>query len=198
MNYFYIFSLIVAILFSLSPSSMTDWNHVTTKEGIEVYTKNDSEGRNWTKLVTSVNARPADVIKYASDVTKFNEWIYACSEAKLLEKTDNSSIYYYVTDLPFPLTDRDAVIERRASRDVSKGSYSSHSKLSSKHETSTKLVRLQDFEAIWFFEDLPDGRTKLTYEVYVNPGGNIPTWLADKFSSNGPFKSIQNLKMHFE
>ena len=188
---------IVLLLSTLPSFLVNDWNYISTKDGIDIYSKHDIEDRNWTKLVATINGKPTEVMEYASDVTRFNEWIYACSEAKILEKGDNTSVYYYVTDLPFPLTDRDAVIKREVFQSGT-NSYSSRSILTTSHSVTSKLVRLEGFEAIWFFDALPNGKTKLTYELFANPGGNIPTWVAEKFSSNGPFRSIQNLKAHFE
>ena len=43
-----------------------------------------------------------------------------------------------------------------------------------------------------------DSKLKVNYVIHVDPGGQIPTWIANLFSTQGPYETFKNLKDRLE
>ena len=190
--YIKIFTSLVFGLLILS-FSWNDWEHVESKNGIHVYKKIDKKGHSWSKLECEIKASPQEIFDFTGIVETLNSWVYGCESTKLLTKDKNTTIYHIVTDMPYPMTDRDAVIKKEVTFHDS-GKISSHSMSCDNYPENSKYVRIPEFEAIWIFQPIEHNKTKVIYEVYANPGGTIPDWVLNRFSTVAPFKTMENLK----
>jgi hypothetical protein len=56
-----------------------------------------------------------------------------------------------------------------------------------------KYVRMQNMYGLWQANALEDGSSEVTYTGSGNPGGNLPTFLANKELVSSMFKTFQNL-----
>lgn len=191
------FLFITLCAFLLSSFTFDEWRLVEAKEGISVFHKVDSSKKSWTKLETEINAPINKILDFTADIENFTNWVYACNEARTLEQRDNVTYYYTVTDLPYPLSDRDIIIKRVVDYNKKTGVYKSTSTVDDTHKIKSDHVRITEYAGFWSFIPISPTRTKLVYEVHVNPGGNIPVWIQDMVSTKGPFKTMHSLKSRF-
>jgi hypothetical protein len=50
-----------------------------------------------------------------------------------------------------------------------------------------------------FWKLVPKGdATEVTYQVHTEPGGSVPSWLANKFVVEAPFNTLKHLKARAE
>lgn len=164
------------------------------KDGIERFERREEPNDYlWTKLVTIINVPIDEVTDFTKRIDKLMNWVYACEETRLIEDNGEDVVYYIVTAMPFPMTNRDAVIKKKITKDSLTGIIHSISETYDQYEYESELVRIPRFKAIWVFEPLENGQTKISYEFSADPGGSIPEWLKVKYASHGPMKSLENL-----
>jgi len=59
-------------------------------------------------------------------------------------------------------------------------------------------VRVAQVEGFWKLVPKGDNQTEVTYQVHTEPGGSVPSWLANKFVVDAPFNTLKALKEHAE
>ena len=55
------------------------------------------------------------------------------------------------------------------------------------------MVRVSELSGEWIFEKIHDNQTKVTYRIKTNPGGSIPTTLANNTAKSMPYNTIKGL-----
>jgi hypothetical protein len=56
------------------------------------------------------------------------------------------------------------------------------------------MVRVRKGSGFWELEEDSIGNVKVIYQFHGEPGGEIPSWLANTFVVTHPFKVLENLK----
>lgn len=191
-------AILLIISFSLTSFEIDKWELKESVDGIDVYTKIDDQNKHWSRLECVMNATPDEVVKFASKIEYLNSWVYGCASSQVLSENNNITIYHIVTDMPFPISDRDIIIKKERFFDHQTGIYSSILSKDSEFDYPTEYLNVEDFQANWKYIPLENGKTKVIYEVYADPGGSIPNWLVEKFSSKGPYKSLENLRSRWD
>jgi hypothetical protein len=103
---------------------------------------------------------------------------------------------YQRLDAPWPVADRDLVVRGSFRVDEDR-----HQVVSSfKSVTSTRMpprdgvVRVTELKGFYQLTALDGGRTRVVYQVYSDPGGSLPRWLARKAAEKIPAETITTLK----
>lgn len=191
------FLSLVIISFTVLSFTATDWTFVESQDGIDVFERVDHSSKKWFRLSTVIDFPMEGILSFTSNIEKLPEWVYACRETKTLNQNEHELTYYSVTDMPFPMSDRDVVIRKVVIRDFENKTYKSISTDSKDFDIKSNYVRISNFEAIWYFEELSDTTTRVTYDMYVNPGNSLPDWIKDWVIRIGPMKTLINLKNKF-
>jgi hypothetical protein len=58
------------------------------------------------------------------------------------------------------------------------------------------VVRMAQVDGRWEFEER-DGRTSLSLELHIDPGGAVPGWLANRRIVGTPQRMLLNLEREF-
>ncbi len=183
-------TIILLPFFSLGDP--TDWVLKKNEKGIAVYTRYAESSRlKEIRVVTEVKSSLSAIVALLLEIKNYPNWIYACSEASLLNVINNHEQYQYqVTHLPWPLSNRDVV---------------SHLKIEQEEETKIVTVantgepdyipqkkgsvRVEHFQSNYKLTPLPGGKVKVEFELFVDPGGNIPAWLINANIVAAPYKT---------
>ncbi len=64
------------------------------------------------------------------------------------------------------------------------------------------MVRVQTMSGYWEFMPVVSGgensgKVKVTYELSLDPGGNLPKWLVNTLAVDLPFHTLKNLRQPF-
>lgn len=149
------------------------------------------ELRGQTRLTGSLNA----VMALLKDAGYNNHWVFRSGGARVLQSSGYEQSYVYgVVDAPWPMQDRDTVV---------RFDYAQHPvtrivtiKISNHPEFIPHrpgLVRVPDFGGFWQLRPLPGGHVDVIYQVHGNPGGWVPTWLANYAAQISVSQTLSNM-----
>ncbi len=170
------------------------WNFVKEEEGIKIYTRN--EGSNSMKSYKGLMLISAPIEKVCSMVgnaRNFDWWGEDFSNIRVLGYEDNKYVrYYYIYDMPWPLTDRDLAVEATVKTNSVTGEYKVISKpLLKVVPENPDLVRIKNYWQTWTIQPLDKGYVSITLEGFVDPGGNVPGWLYNMLSTEMPLRTMR-------
>jgi hypothetical protein len=113
----------------------------------------------------------------------FNQqWVYRSGGARILQDAGYAQAWVYgIVDAPFPMQDRDTVVrfdyhQDAATRDITV----TITNLPDYIAADPNLVRVPEMGGFWRLRPEADGWVQVTYQVYGDPGGWIPVWLANR------------------
>jgi hypothetical protein len=129
------------------------------------------------------------------NVNHHKDWVYNTKTSYLIKRIGPYDLYYYSESImPWPTTNRDAVVHLRIMRD-SLPRYMKVTALSEPNFIGKKegKVRVPYSSATWFVT-MPTSRTiQIIYIFEADPGGNLPPWLVNMFADKGPYESFKKL-----
>jgi len=179
-----------------------DWEDIATRDGI-VASRRFVEGRTLPQLrsIAEVAGTPYEILAVLLDVPAYRNWVPDCAEATTLRRLGTwRSIIYTRTDLPWPVRDREAIIEQEVvfvrSPVLVKVTFRAIDAPDVARAPDT--VRTRDADGSYTIEALDDGRSRVTYMVDADPGGILPDWLIKTQSRRNPLETLAGLRRRLE
>lgn len=148
------------------------------------------------KLSTISKTTPSAIVSVISDIDLMPQWAYVCVETNLIKLVSQDEwYYYYISDAPWPLMDRDMVIHVKVSQDstsrvVTINTENCNGLVAEKDD----YIRIKKLIGKWVLTPLIDGLVQIELYISMDPGGIIPTWIINSAMSYGPIKTITSLK----
>ena len=181
----------------LKPSqAQYNWKLEKQKNGISVYLS-DVSGSSFkaVKVECTLTGTYAKLIALLTNVSQFSNWIYHNKASKLLKQnTPLDFIYYSETYMPWPLSNRDAVIHLQIKTD----SLPKFLSISGVGKPTYVLpvwakVRVPHYQANWKVT-MPTANTiQISYLLEIDPGGDIPAWIANSYADKGPYGTFSKM-----
>jgi hypothetical protein len=174
------------------------WEVITREKGVVVSEKTFKD-RDLPifRGVGYIDAHILDILAVLNDTTRATEWMHNCADAVLIKaKGDYERIVYNRTDAPWPVDDRDVVVNSTVKIDANAGTVVVRFKgiSSSFRNGLSGVVRMPKLAGHYRFKVISPTRTKIEYLVDADPGGWIPDWLIASTSKNIPLNTILNLR----
>jgi START domain len=173
-----------------------NWKLEKDKNGIKVYSSDmPNSSFKAVKVECTLTGSYTKLVSILTKVPQFSNWIYNTKLSKLVRQTTPLDfVYYSETHLPWPLSNRDAVIHLRIKTDsLPRVLTISGSSVTDLVPEIPGKVRVSQYAANWKVT-MPTAKTiKIYYVLELNPGGSIPAWVANSFSDKGPFETFSNL-----
>jgi hypothetical protein len=173
---------------------------VKEKNGIKVFMASveNSKFKN-IRVQALMEGTISKLVNILFQVDKMPEWVYKCKEAYILKQiTPNEFIYYNETALPWPASNRDAVIRLNLYPDtlhhIVRISAVSEAKFM---DEKKDLVRVPYSKAMWYVAEAGNKIT-IDYTFEVNPGGSLPAWLVNMLADKGPYESFEKLMINLK
>ncbi|NWK74542.1 hypothetical protein HYG93_09605 [Acinetobacter sp. SwsAc6] len=171
------------------------------KNNIKVWTIQDSQNPIMMyKAETTLNVPIEQAVALILDVDHAMEWVPFLSQMKVLSRDDKKGEFqlYMVLDFPFPLKDRDLVVQGKMSKDA-QGIISIQNKAIKKgYMLNKNYVRLNQYEGDWSFQKLGPQKVKVSTYGYANPEGAIPLSVVNMFVQQQPYQMLQKMKVELE
>lgn len=174
------------------------WHEIAREAGIVVFTK---EHRRISlpsfRAVGHVDASLFQVMAVLEDAESFPQWVERCAESRqLLRTSPTSGVLYSRTKVPWPVSDRDVVLDVKFDYDRDAGEVLSRFRAIEYPGVPEVdgVVRMPRLVGYVRLKAVSATRTKVTYEVNADPGGLIPGWLAKMVSREIPLKTIKALR----
>ena len=188
--------LLFCSVFAFAASGQYDWKLSKEKDGIKVF---QSETKNsdykCIKVECILEGNYDKLIAVLNNVSHHKDWVYNNKTSSIIKQVSPYEFYYYTeAHLPWPMSNRDAVVHLTMYRD----SLNRFLKITSLGvpnyipEKSGK-VRVPKSNVNWYVT-MPTAKTiSIVYTFEAEPGGSVPAWLANAFADKGPYESFKKL-----
>lgn len=190
-SYIIFFCLLAGVCFG-----QYSWKLEKDKNGIKVY---KSDVRNSVfkaiKVECTLTGNYEKLASILTNVPHLSDWIYNSKNTRLLKQNNsNDIIYYSETYLPWPLSNRDAVIHLQIKTDSLPHflTITGNSKPGMVSDLPGK-VRITHYRANWKVTMPTPNTIRINYILELDPGGSIPGWVANMFAEKGPYGTFSNL-----
>jgi hypothetical protein len=190
--------LFLTVLVSFSYFLESEWNLKKEKDGIIVYTRSveGSSFEEFKAITTIEHSSLSDVLEILMDVNHYESLYPKIVNTKLL-KVDGKyyDIHYFQIEAPWPLKNRDSVYEQKAVVDKDgKHALVTLKPLPDYIPENEDLVRIRKGSGFWDLTEDSNNKVTIIYQFHSEPGGEIPSWLANSFVVDYPFETLTNLK----
>ncbi|MDN3642811.1 START domain-containing protein [Lutimonas halocynthiae] len=187
---------IVLILCIVPLHAQDSWDLVKENDGVKVYTRtNEVMSFKEFKATMTVKAKVEDFVAVLFDVDGLTSWGHNISEAKLLDRpNDTIQIYYAVAKAPWPYKDRDGIYKNTFNWDKKNRSLTVEIELlEDERELSKSYVRMDGY-GFWRVTEISANQLKIDFQMQVDPGGSIKAWLANMFVTDSPYQTMTGIR----
>lgn len=135
------------------------------------------------------------------DTERGKKWIPYVSELKVLERNNQTGkfIVYMRLDFPFPLNDRDLVVEGKLSKvGNDKIVFKNQAIVDSRAPVQRNVIRITNYEGDWVFQQLNIQQVKVTTSGFADPAGAIPVSFVNTFVQQQPYQMLQKMKQQLQ
>ena len=175
-----------------------EWKVAKNEDGIKV-SLSEVAGSDYKAYqgVALMKTSMAKLRALQEDVPGACAWIHECKLQKLLKHVGDQSWTYSQFNTPWPVTPRDSVLHITTVEGAD-GSLTRKLEGVPKYMPEEKgFVRVVKVEGFWKF--VPKGdQVEVTYQVHTEPGGSVPSMVANKFVVDAPFNTLKALKERAE
>lgn len=150
-----------------------------------------NEIRGVIRVKASLNA----VMALLKDAEFNDRWVYRSGGARILQESGYTQAYVYgVVDAPFPMSDRDTVVrfdyqQDPETREVTIDIRNFPDFVPQKNQ----FVRVPEMGGYWKLKPKADGWIEVTYQIFGDPGGWIPVWLANRAAEMSVKNTLLNM-----
>ena len=178
------------------------WKYVTEKDGIAVWAKEEPHRTLPTfRGIGLVDGGLLEVLAVFEDGSRHTQWVHACKESWVIKRiSENEAYWYSLTDAPWPVSDRDSVVHSKLSLDPRRRIIWNRFRQVDEDLVPQRqgVIRTPDMEGYFKLEYVTPKKTRVVYQVSVDPGGWLPTWLVRMATKDLPIKTIRNLRAQLE
>jgi hypothetical protein len=178
--------------------SQYSWKLSKDKDGIRVYQSAVAHSNYKSiKVECTMEGNYDKLMAVLSDVGHQKDWVYNNKRSYMLKRISPYEYYYYSeTSLPWPMSNRDAAVHLKMSKD----SFNRFLKINAVSEPNyipeeNGKVRVPRSDISWYVT-MPTPKTiSIVYIFDAEPGGSLPAWLVNMFADKAPYESFKKLSI---
>lgn len=147
-----------------------------------------------------VTSTPEKYISIVTDIDNYKLWRYREKNHRLVKKiSDHELIYYTQISAPFPVSDRDLVSHLTIQRDSATQILTVVVEAIPDYlPEKNDFVRVPKSKSVMKLTPLKNNRLHADCFIEVDPGGQIPAWVVNSFSTTAPYETFRNLIQRME
>lgn len=197
-------ALLVALILLLLESTAAraimppdnNWQLAKNGDGIQVFTR-DTPGSDFKsfKATARLDAPLASVIAVMNTPASCMQWVHGCEQAYNLKILSfNDRFAYSINNLPWPVEDRDYVLEIKTQSDPKTGDViiRMHT-VNDMKPVSPDFVRVTNADTFYRFHAVDANHTDVTWIQHTDPNGALPSWLVNRLLVDIPYESLRKL-----
>ena len=191
--------IVCTILFSsiiLSSYSQYKWKLTKDKDGIKVFLADNPKSKfKSIKVECTVPGTLDKLVSILTNVDHLKDWVYNTKTSYLIKKINSYELYYYSeTSIPWPMSNRDAVVHLRINKDslqrvVRVSAISEPLFIPERHDK----VRIPRSNVSWYVTMPTKNTISIIYTFEADPGGSLPAWVVNSYADKAPYESFKNL-----
>jgi hypothetical protein len=189
-----VYFLVLSVLVNSSTSWAEDWKLEKHKNNVSIYSKQTDSGYKEILVKTIVEANPHSLIALLDDVAFSSQWIHNCIEVEILEEiSPTERLVQSFFAAPWPIKDRDMVTISA----ITATDNAVQVKITDRGDTTphhSRYVRMQNMHGLWEANAIENGTSEITYTGGGNPGGNLPTFIANRELITSMYNTFLNLQ----
>ncbi|MCX6286331.1 MAG: hypothetical protein NTY96_04395 [Bacteroidetes bacterium] len=177
------------------------WDYIKEKNGIKIYTRTpEYSAFKCFKGETVFHANMQEIGLYIGNVKNFNWWDKNIRDLRVLDSESDKHIkYYFIYDVPWPLSDRDICVEVCTTIDTLTGGKMVYAKpLPGVIPECEDIVRIKNYWQKWTLTPIDKNSVHAILEGFVDPGGSVPSWLYNLVIVETPLKVMGGIKKKVE
>ena len=167
------------------------------KNNIKVCTYQDQQNPVFLyKAETTYHAPIENAVSLILDIEQAVQWVPYMGSIKVLSRDDKKGDFtlYMVLDFPFPLKDRDLIVQGKMIKQPNGQITIKNKAIQSTYPLNPDYVRLTDYQGDWTFQKLANNQVKVSTYGYANPEGSIPLTFVNMFVQQQPYQMLQKMK----
>lgn len=188
------------IFSNLSSGSANElkWVEVSADYGITVWSRARA-GKKLPELRADgeITAEIFHTMSVILDAKRSPEWVPDCIESReLLRVDERTTLVYNVTNSPWPIWDRDAVVRVVVEKIDPKGTY--RVLIEAQPDVMPLVdgrIRIPYSEVYFILQRIDAEKTWVEYGLNVDPGGRLPKWMIRSTVRNTMVDTIKGLEM---
>ncbi|ABL65550.1 START domain-containing protein [Chlorobium phaeobacteroides] len=147
--------------------------------------------------VATMDAPQHAVLALLYDVDVATQWVWKTREMKVLKELseDEGRIVYQLVSAPWPVSDREIITLSQGYIDPETSEV--FIKLECRPDylpLNDKYVRVPQLEGAWNIIPLSENQCRVVFRLHIEPGGEIPAWLANIAVIDTPFHTMNNMR----
>jgi len=180
-------------------TKQANWQLVVNKEGVKIClaTLASSIYKSFQGIVT-MQASISQITDALADIKQAHLWLYNCKQVKLIAQQDYEYWTYAQTKMPWPIKDRDLILHSKVEQQTDNSIIIHLSTEPNKVPVNVNHVRIRKLTGYWQLVAVSPNKTQVTYQLTLDPAGNIPVWLANQFVTEAPFQTLKGLRNYLE
>ena len=188
--------LVLFSTFTSAAIGQYNWKLSKDKDGIKVYQSEVKHSKfKSIKVECTLDGNYDKLMSILNDVTNQKNWVYNNKNSSILQRISPNDFYYYSeTHLPWPMTNRDAIIHLKMNKD-SLNRFLKISAVSIPGYAPEKsgMVRVPRSDISWYVTMSSAKTISIVYIFDAEPGGSLPAWVVNMFTDKGPYESFKKL-----
>lgn len=172
-----------------------EWKLAKEEDGIRVYLQTvPGSAYKAYRGVTRVKADMLTLRELQEDAAAACSWIHECKVQKLLKREGEQAWTYTKFNAPWPVAPRDSIVRITSHMGASGVLRRELHGMPEYLPEVDGYVRVSRIDGFWEFAPKEGGEVEVTYQVHTEPGGNVPSWLANKFVVEAPYNTLRQLR----
>lgn len=170
-------------------------------EGIKVYLcETEDSAFKTIKVEFEANTSLSEYAAGLLDVSTYKYWQYNIIEPTILKRINEKELIYYCeVDTPWPISNRDLIFHLKMDQDsVTKTLVITLTQLPGYIPEKEGIVRIPKAESILTVTPISETRVSVKYVLQVDPGGEVPAFLANMFAAQTPYQTYKNYRNRLE
>jgi hypothetical protein len=181
--------------------AQTNWELKADEDGIKVYASLVPGSKvKGVKVECQFDATPQQVAALLMDVKTSTDWVYHLKSAIVVKQVSPSELYYYSeVSLPWPAANRDFVAHLTVSQNpVTRVVTVDGPAVPGFVAEKKGIVRVNESEGKWIITPVGSDKVDVVYTLHMDPGGGLPSWLVNMFSSEAPLKIFKSMRTQLQ
>jgi hypothetical protein len=179
------------LLLNAGQAEENPWRLVKDEDGIKVYLQS-VEGSKYQAYrgVATIKAPLSKLVAMQEDVASACAWIHSCLKQTLLKQEAEQSWLYSQFETPWPVQSRDSIFQITTTRDGSGVVTRTLLGVPGYKPEVKGFVRVTQANGFWRMTPTSEG-VEVVYQMHTEPGGSVPSWLANSFVVDAPFNTLK-------
>ncbi|TLU84763.1 MAG: cyclase [Chlorobium sp.] len=147
--------------------------------------------------IATIDAPQSAVLNLLYDVDAATEWVWKTREMRVLKELseDEGRIVYQLVSAPWPVSDREIITRSQGYIDPETNEiFIKLECLADYLPKNDRYVRVPQVEGAWNILPLGENQCRVIFRLHIEPGGEIPSWLANIAVIDTPYHTMNNLR----